>query len=79
MRNPTRLSQLIRDLAKDDCGPQETDALVLQTLGLFGDEAEQVDILVELAEVNTLREPRHTGDDLWVIPSGQEAPGDHNA
>ncbi len=67
-----RLSELIGEW-KGRVRPLDVvDALVMQVMRTFGDEAENAGYRVELAERSGLRCRRHFGDDLWVTPDREE-------
>lgn len=73
LRDRTRLSKLIGDGEARAREEETLDALVLQVVRAFGDEANSMSYQVELAERSGLNGRRHQGDDLWVIPGNGEA------
>ena len=67
------LSELIGAREAAGYTDESIDAMVLQVVRTFGDENDSLGCRVDIAETGGLRQARHYGDDLWLIPEKREA------
>ena len=72
LQEETLLSTLIGTREAAGCADDSIDAMVLQVIRAFGDENGGLGCRVDVAEMSGLRQARHHGDDLWLIPDKKE-------
>lgn len=72
VQEKARLSTLIGSCEAAGHANDSVDAMILQAIRTFGDDAGGLGYRVDIAEMAGLHQTRHHGDDVWIVPNGEE-------